>query len=107
MESLSIQDVQAYLKYLRKNKDESDALYRDLLICVTEFFRDPEAYSELADKVIEPAFSSKDPPAQFRIWVAGCATGEEAYSMAILADELARKHNYNGQIIIFATDVHK
>jgi two-component system, chemotaxis family, CheB/CheR fusion protein len=77
------------------------------LIYVTEFFRDPEAYSELANKVIEPAFSSKDPPAQFRIWVAGCATGEEAYSMAILADELARKHNYNGQIIIFATDVHK
>ncbi len=107
MDSLSIQDVKAYLKHLRKNKAESDALYRDLLICVTEFFRDPEVYCELADKVIEPVFSSKDPPAQYRIWVAGCATGEEAYSMAILTDELARKHNYNGQIIIFATDVHK
>lgn len=107
MEQLSVKNAVDYLKYLEKNKVEADALYRDLLIGVTEFFRDSKVYDLLAERVIEPVFSSEKPPPQFRIWVAGCATGEEAYSMAILTDELAHKHDYQGQINIFATDMHK
>jgi len=107
MELHSVKDAVDYLKFLEQDQAESDALYRDLLIGVTQFFRDPKVYGELAQKVIEPAFSSNAAPAQFRIWVAGCASGEEAYSIAILCDELARKHGYKGKIRIFATDVHR
>jgi two-component system CheB/CheR fusion protein len=107
MEQHSMSDVADYLKHLEQSQEESAALYRDLLIGVTEFFRDGEIYDKLATEVIEPAFSSPEAPEQFRIWVAGCASGEEAYSMAILTDELARKHNYQGHVSIFATDIHK
>jgi two-component system CheB/CheR fusion protein len=74
---------------------------------VTEFIRDPDAYEELAAGVIRPVLSGEDAPDEFRIWVAGCASGQEAYSVAMLADEIAREHGYKGHISVFATDIHK
>jgi two-component system CheB/CheR fusion protein len=110
MEQCSIEDVSKYLSFLEENEYETDALYRDLLIGVTAFFRDAEVYSCLAENVLQPAFENLAESVEndeFRIWVAACASGEEAYSLAILTDEIARAHNFAGVINIFATDIHK
>ncbi|MGB0372216.1 MAG: CheR family methyltransferase [Opitutales bacterium] len=107
MERSEIIDPAAYKKLLIESPQEADALYRDLLIGVTSFFRDPAIFEELATKVLSKFFTQENPPEEFRCWVAGCASGEEAYSIAILADELATTHNYQGRISVFATDIHK
>lgn len=108
MEQCALDKVEDYLRLLEENPEETNALYRDLLIGVTAFFRDSEVYSVLAEEVIRPAFHSrKDHPEEFRIWVAGCASGEEAYSLAILTDEVARETGFKGNINIFATDIHQ
>jgi len=101
------QDVVEYFEHISKNKKESDALYQDLLIGVTEFMRDTEAYKELAEKVIRPVMAGANRPEEFRVWVAGCASGQEAYSVLMLTDEIARETNYDGKISLFATDIHK
>jgi two-component system, chemotaxis family, CheB/CheR fusion protein len=102
-----IEDIQLYLQLLKDNSEETNDLYQDLLIGVTSFFRDSEIYDDLARLVIEPFFTQTEIPDQLRIWVAGCASGQEAYSYAILTDEWARRVEYTGRISIFATDVHK
>ena len=89
------------------NRKESDARYRDLLIGVTEFVRDHEAFDELEQDVIRPVFSGENPPSDYRIWIAGFASGEAAYSLAILSDEIARECRNPGNISIFATDIHR
>ena len=101
-----IQDPAAYALQLETRPAELDALYRDLLIGVTEFFRDPEAFATLSRLVYQPLFqqSGRD---DCRVWIAGCATGEEAYSQAILLDEAARAAHYTGRISLFATDAHR
>ncbi|MEM7672405.1 MAG: CheR family methyltransferase [Verrucomicrobiota bacterium] len=107
MERAEISDPAAYKELIVESSSEADALYRDLLIGVTAFFRDPAFFEDLSKDVIEPFFTQENVPDEFRCWVAGCASGEEAYSIAIAADELAKKHRYNGRISIFATDIHK
>ena len=98
--------VDEYLTRLRSERDELDALYRDLLIGVTRFFRDPDAFA-LLERQILPALLSREPRNHpLRFWVAGCATGEEAYSLAIVLQELAATHG-DRAIKIFATDVHR
>ena len=96
-----------YLHYLRKNPAEVDALFRDLLIGVTSFFRDPEAFEVLRTQVIPRLFSGKPPGAAVRGWVCGCSTGEEAYSVAILLQEHLEglRQTYNVQL--FATDIDR
>jgi two-component system, chemotaxis family, CheB/CheR fusion protein len=106
MQINGIRDINEYLSLLKSNTEETNDLYRDLLIGVTSFFRDPEIYAELKEKVLSPIFLSDSPPKQFRLWIAGCANGEEAYSFAILTDELANECRYPGKISIFATDMH-
>lgn len=69
--------------YLQKNPTEVRALVDDLLICVTSFFREPEALEILSDKVFREIVKNRSPAEPVRIWAAGCATGEEAYSVAI------------------------
>ena len=82
------QSIDEYLTRLRSERDELDALYRDLLIGVTRFFRDPDAFA-LLEKQILPELLTREPRnAPLRLWVAGCATGEEAYSLAILLQDL-------------------
>lgn len=107
MNRCEVNTVPEYLQYTAEHKEESDALYQDLLIGVTEFIRDPEAYRALAADVIRPVLAGEDPPDEYRIWVAGCASGQEAYSIAILADDIARECDYRGNINVFATDIHK
>jgi two-component system CheB/CheR fusion protein len=103
---LRIPTVQAYVDQLREDPAELNTLYQDLLIGVTQFFRDPEAFDVLERTVIPQILDDVPPDQELRVWVAGCATGEEAYSLAMLFHEqlAARKRPINMKIL--ATDVH-
>ena len=95
----------AYLAALRQDAAEVEALFHDLLIHVTEFFRDPQAWTALADTVIPRLFAGKGRGDQVRVWTAGCATGEEAYSLAILLLEYADTLDDPPEIQVFASDL--
>ena len=82
------QDLPSYIKYLRENKAEQDTLYQDLLIPVTSFFRDEKSFNYLKDHVFPHIIQNKIEGEPIRLWVAGCSTGEEVYSLAILLKEL-------------------
>ena len=102
-----IDDVSEYARHIADDPDEADALYRDLLVGVTRFFRDREAW-ELLGEHIEALVEASTPAGDdLRVWVAGCATGPEAYTMAILFAEAFRKRNREPRVKIFATDVHR
>ena len=103
---LSLESVDAYVALLEDDPGELNNLYKDLLIGVTKFFRDPAAFEILEKEVIPRALGRLKPGDPFRIWVAGCATGEEAYSIAILMDEALRNRQERREIKIFATDAH-
>src|SRR5665213_1871257 len=94
-----------YLAFLRENKYEQDALYNDMLISVTNFFRDTQSFDVLCDTIFPELISSKTINQPLRIWVAGCATGEEAYSMAMCLQEQLGDKAAAMKIQIFATDV--
>lgn len=92
-----------YLKFLRENKSEQDALYQDLLIPVTSFFRDTKIFDKLCESVFPSIIKNKPPGEPLRVWVAGCSTGEEAYSIAMCLKEFLGDKNERVQI--FATDI--
>jgi two-component system CheB/CheR fusion protein len=94
----------AYFRYLRDSMEEAQALLADLLISVTTFFRDPKAYEVLAAKLIPQLFDKQD-AGPIRAWVAGCASGEEAYSIAMLLLEEAAKHEERPEIQVFGSDM--
>jgi two-component system CheB/CheR fusion protein len=100
------QDVEEYVRRLKSERAELDVLYRDLLIGVTRFFRDKDAFDALEREVLAKLFQRTPQDTPIRIWVAGCATGEEAYSLAIVLQDLMRTHGER-QVKIFATDVHR
>lgn len=100
-----IVSMQEYLDYLRNNPDEVQALFKDFLISVTNFFRDSDSFVELEQRVLPQLFEGKNSSDQVRVWVAGCATGEEAYSLAILLAEQAAQMEDAPEIQIFATDI--
>jgi len=100
-----IETIDRYVKYLQQSSEEIEKLYCDLLIGVTSFFRDPEAFDVLKKEVIPGIFSNKKESGVLRIWVPGCSTGEEAYSIAILIAEYQEKMNKSFQIQLFATDI--
>jgi two-component system, chemotaxis family, CheB/CheR fusion protein len=97
----------AYLRRLRGDSVEGTRLFDELLISVTSFFRDPEAFAALSARVIPRLFESREPGEKVRIWVAGCASGEEAYSIAMLLQEYRERHDDQRPIQIFATDLHE
>ncbi len=97
-------DLPSYLQILRERPDEVQALLRDLLISVTNFFRDPEAFAAL-DALLPRIFAAKRTDDQIRAWVAGCASGEEAYSLAILLREHAARLEQPPAVQVFATDI--
>jgi two-component system CheB/CheR fusion protein len=100
-----VDDIDSYVSKLRGEHRELDVLYRDLLIGVTRFFRNDEAFDILERDVLPELLKTGSPDTPFRVWVAGCATGEEVYSLAILLSELTRE---SGRLFkIFATDVHR
>lgn len=101
-----ISDFEKYVQYLQNYPGEVTALYRDLLIGVTSFFRDPEAMQELEEKWL-PELLLRSKNREIRFWVAGCSTGEEAYTLAILAKEAMEKTAISRDVKIFATDIDK
>jgi two-component system CheB/CheR fusion protein len=105
MQVTRVADLKEYYAVLRDNADEAQALLGDLLISVTTFFRDPEAFEKIAKDIIPTLFASKEPEETLRIWVSGCATGEEAYTFAILLLEEAAKHARRPPIQVFGSDL--
>jgi two-component system, chemotaxis family, CheB/CheR fusion protein len=99
-------DLDDYVERLRNDPQELNSLYRDLLIGVTRFFRDRESFDRLEKDVIPDLLARKRPGDEIRFWVAGCATGEEAYSIAILLHERLQLFGRPMNVKIFATDVH-
>ncbi|MBY0268422.1 MAG: PAS domain-containing protein [Burkholderiales bacterium] len=100
-----LEQVNDYVQYLRRNPAELEALFRDLLIGVTNFFRDPEAFKALEEEAIVRLLSNKPVGAAIRVWVPGCSTGEEAYSIAILLQERMDALKANFKLLVFATDI--
>lgn len=99
-------DIDEYLKYLYANPGETITLYRELLIGVTSFFRDPESMRTLQEEYL-PELISNSPNRELRFWVAGCSTGEEAYSLAMLTKEVMEQQDISRDIKIFATDIDR
>lgn len=106
VELLQLASFNEYLVHVESDLAELNQLYKDLLIGVTQFFRDAEAFESLEKNVIPQLFSRADQLQPIRVWVAGCATGEEAYSIAMLLDEERNRRKSSMEIKVFATDVH-
>ncbi|BAY41111.1 two-component hybrid sensor and regulator [Nostoc sp. NIES-2111] len=102
-----LEKIEDYVKYLQNNQPEVLALYQDLLIKVTGFFRDPEAFEALKTKVFPMIAKDRSPDSPIRVWVAGCATGEEAYSIAMCLLEFLAEQVGHTPINIFATDINE
>ena len=100
-----ITELEDYLELLRQNPSEVQALFGDLLISVTTFFRDPGAFEALEKLVMPHLFEGKDASSVIRVWTPGCATGEEAYSIGMLLLEEAARREVHPHIQIFATDI--
>ncbi|MFZ0457589.1 MAG: CheR family methyltransferase [Rhodoplanes sp.] len=100
-------NLAAYAAKLERDPGEIDLLSKDLLIGVTHFFRDPEAFNALAEKVLPRIMADISAQRPLRVWVPGCATGEEAYSIAILLMEYARKEGVELNAKVFATDIYR
>jgi two-component system CheB/CheR fusion protein len=102
---LQIRSMPEYLDRLRTDRREGEALFKDLLIGVTHFFRDPEAFAALAQQVIPRLVDRAGPDGSLRLWTPGCATGEEAYSVAILLREEFARRKFEARVQIFAGDI--
>ena len=100
-------NLKEYIDLLENSEEEQKLLRRDLLIGVTQFFRDLPAWNYLESQVLPKLLAQLEPQEQLRIWVSACATGEEAYSMAILVDEAISKFDRPIQVKIFATDIDR
>ena len=101
-----VPDLEAYTNYLQDHPEEVDALFAEMLINVTHFFRDPQAFHALMDKAIRPLIPLKQAAqAPLRVWVTGCSTGEEAYSIAIAVHEQIEAGKADCKVQIFGTDL--
>jgi two-component system CheB/CheR fusion protein len=100
-----VSSLRQYLKYLHENRAELMALYEDILIHVTGFFREPDTFRAIKETILPKIVRNRTPGEPLRIWVAGCSTGEEVYSIAIAALEFLRGQPRQVPIQIFATDV--
>jgi len=105
MQRLNIINLVDYVRYLRLNLHEVDHLFTDLLISVTCFFRDPDAFNDLKNIVLPKLFKKKSMDYIFRVWVPGCATGEEVYSLAIILREYMDETKRYFHVQIFGTDI--
>ena len=99
--------IEEYLRYLQINPQEVDALFRELLIGVTSFFRDPAAFDSLAGSGLPKLLDPRPDGSDVRVWVPGCSTGEEAYSLAILLREYLSAQERSLRVQIFATDLDR
>jgi len=105
MSQNNIEDIELYARYLKENVSEALLLFKDLLINVTSFFRDPEAFDVLQKTILPQLCSDKADDYVFRVWVAGCASGEEVYSIAMLLRELTEETHQQFKIQIYGTDL--
>ncbi|MFG1928403.1 CheR family methyltransferase [Cryptosporangium sp. NPDC048952] len=104
-QALGMEGWSDYLDYLQVHQDEYTILFNTVLINVTGFFRDSDSWLQLRSEVIPQLISSKKPSEAIRVWCAGCATGEEAYSIAMLLAELLGPEEFRERVKIYATDV--
>jgi two-component system CheB/CheR fusion protein len=100
-----IETIDSYVKYLQQTAVEVQELFRDLLIGVTNFFRDPKAFKVLEEEIIPKLFEGKTAGVAVRVWSVGCSTGEEAYSIAILLQERMEALKQSYMVQVFATDI--
>jgi two-component system CheB/CheR fusion protein len=100
---LELPSMPAYARYLQENPTEAQELMKDLLISVTNFFRDPQSLKALSENVFTKILRNKKQTDQVRVWIAGCATGEEAYTIAMLVSELLPANR--AKLQVFATDL--
>ena len=107
MDLLALPDMTRYVERLEADRNEADELYAEFLIDVTTFFRDSAAFSVLDHQVIPPLIDAMSATRQVRVWIPGCSTGQEAYSIAMRLAEEARKRQVTPNIKIIATDVHQ
>ena len=105
MAAIKTDDMDRYLEMLRSDASELDLLAKDLLINVTSFFRDPKVFDLLAEKIIPDLVRDHTPDHPLRIWIAGCSTGEETYSLAMLFREQITAAKRNVKLQVFASDV--
>ena len=101
----NIDDIGSYVRYLRETPKERVALFKEFLISVTRFFRDPEAFAFLKEKILPELWKNRTSASPVRVWVVGCATGEEAYSIAIIFKEYMEENSVDSTVQIFATDI--
>jgi len=102
-----ISEIEKYLRYVRANAGELDALFKDLLIGVTGFFRDPQAFEAVKEKVLPRLLKQLKPKQALRVWVPGCSTGEEVYSLLIIIKECLAKAGKDVPLQVFGTDIDK
>ena len=107
MSILDYTKMDAYYQYLQNNQNEAQLLAKELLIGVTRFFRDEEAFNALKTQVIPKMIENNSDSKTLRVWVPGCSTGEEAYSIAILIKDHLRVNKLQYEVNIFATDLDK
>lgn len=105
MQVAEIDDLRDYVRLLEDRPSETRALFKDLLISVTSFFRDPATFRALETEIVPALFRDRDPGDTVRVWVPGCATGEEAFSLAMILEEFRRGRADVPEIQVFATDV--
>jgi two-component system CheB/CheR fusion protein len=105
MQVLQIASETDYSSLLQRSAVECQLLFNELLINVTQFFRDPEAFEVMRADILEPMLMGKASNDEFRVWIAGCASGEEAYSVAIVLHELLQTHESECKVQLFATDL--
>lgn len=105
MHAAGLESMEDYAGLLRRNSAEAVSLYKEMLIGVTRFFRDESAFKALADKAVSSLLSNRSPTDTIRVWVCGCATGEEAYSIAILFAEAQERLGRSFDVKVFATDI--
>ena len=105
MSQLQIADPEIYAHYLEEHPAEAQWLVNDLLINVTRFFRDPEAFATLKQDILPQLFADKSKRSVFRVWVAGCASGEETYSVAMLLCEHMDETGQEFKVQLYSTDL--
>ena len=105
MAQVDVAGYAEYLEHLELHQDEFTALFNTILINVTGFFRDPDSWDHLRAEVLEPVVAAKAPDEPIRLWSAGCASGEEAYSLAMLMAEILGPEAFRQRVKIYATDV--
>ena len=101
------ESFESYLEMLGEQPNEVTTLFKEILIGVTKFFRDPEAFEALTSQAIPRIVEDTNPQTPIRLWVPGCSTGEEAYGLAILFAEYFERHGIQRQLRVFATDIDR